>query len=157
YPFNGSDYFQVRSETVLALDDNHEGIMSFDSENAPFVKGIENGLPYNSPECGDYHRIVWTVEDGCGNRSYCDYLFRLEDCKPPTPVCLNGVSTVIMEGDGSVNIWASDFEASSVDDCTPNDQLVFSFSGAAYQPGRTFTCDNVPGFGIQIPVSIWVA
>jgi hypothetical protein len=157
YPFNGPEFFQVRPETVLQLDENHEGIMSFDSEQAPFVKGIENGLPYNSPECGDYHRIVWTVEDGCGNRSFCDYLFRLEDCKPPTPVCLNGVSTVIMENDGSVTIWASDYEASSVDDCTPGEQLVFSFSESAYQPGYTYTCDNVPGFGVEIPVSIWVA
>ena len=61
----------------------------------------------------DYHRILISVEDGCGNASTCEYLVRLEDCKKPTPVCINGLSTVVMPSNGEVTIWAKDYNASS--------------------------------------------
>ena len=88
--------------------------------------------PYNSPFCGDYHRILWSAEDGCGNWSHCEYLLRLEDCKQPSPVCINGLSTVVMPIGGQVTIWAKDFNASSFDDCTPEADLLYSFSGDSY-------------------------
>lgn len=157
YPFNGTEFIQLKPATVLLLDDNHEGTMNFDTRQSTMPSVGQNGLPYNSPACGDYHRLVWTVEDGCGNTSACDYLLRLEDCKDPTPVCLNGISTVIMPLEGQVTIWASDFDASSYDDCTSSTDLLFSFSGITYQPSFTYTCDNVPVFGEEIEVEIWVA
>ena len=101
--------------------------------------------------------LLWSAEDGCGNWSHCEYLIRLEDCKQPSPVCINGLSTVVMPIGGQVTIWAKDFNASSFDDCTPASQLLFSFSGTSYQPSFTYTCDNVPAFGVQLAVDIWVA
>jgi hypothetical protein len=58
---------------------------------------------------------------------------------------------------GQVTIWAKDFDASSFDDCTPADELLFSFSGDTYQPSFTYNCDNVPAFGVELSVQIWVA
>jgi hypothetical protein len=58
---------------------------------------------------------------------------------------------------GQVTIWAKDFDASSFDDCTPSDSLLYSFSGDSYQPSFTYTCDNVPAFGVELSVNIWVA
>ena len=107
--------------------------------------------------CGDYHRILWSVEDGCGNWSHCEYLFRLEDCKQPSPVCINGLSTVVMPVGGQVTVWAKDFNASSFDDCTPADELLYSFSGDTYTPSFTYTCENVPAFGVELSTQIWVA
>jgi len=100
---------------------------------------------------------LWSAEDGCGNWSTCEYLIRLEDCKQPSPVCINGLSTVVMPIGGQVTIWAKDFDASSFDDCTPAADLLFSFSGDNYQPSFTYTCDNVPAFGVELSVNIWVA
>jgi hypothetical protein len=116
-----------------------------------------NGIPYNSQFCGDYHRILWTVEDGCGNFTTCEYLFRLEDCKQPSPVCINGLSTVVMPIGGQVTVWAKDFNASSFDDCTPAADLLYSFSGDTYTPSFTYTCANVPAFNTEISTQIWVA
>ena len=157
YPFNGTSFIQMVPTTQANLDPNHDVVISFDTEQSTIQSIQQNGLPYNSPLCGDYHRVVWTVEDGCGNINFCDYLFRLEDCKAPTPVCIDGISSVLMGPDGEVTIWASDFDASSVDDCTPSEELLFSFSGATYQPSFTYTCNNVPEFGEEIEVEIWVA
>lgn len=157
YPFNGSEFIQIKPSTVLELDADHRGVMTFNTQESTMISIAQEGLPYNDASCGDYHRVVWTVEDGCGNINFCDYLFRLEDCKKPTPVCHNGLSTVVMGSNGEVTIWASDFNASSYDDCTSSDELIFSFSGTEYQPSFTYNCDNVPEFGEPLAEEIWVA
>ncbi|HZV67889.1 MAG TPA: T9SS type A sorting domain-containing protein, partial [Saprospiraceae bacterium] len=35
--------------------------------------------------------------------------------------------------------------------------LLYSFSGDSYTPSFTYTCDNVPAFGVEITTNIWVA
>jgi hypothetical protein len=157
YPFNGTEFIQMVPTTEAILDANHEAVIHFNTQESSIPLIALEGLPYNSSACNDFHRVVWTVEDGCGNRSYADYLFKLEDCKKPTPVCIDGLSTVIMPASGEVTIWAKDFNASSFDDCTPGSQLLFSFSGGVYQPSFTFTCDNVPAFGVELTEEIWAA
>lgn len=155
--FGGLDSVILKPSTLLELDENHEGVMSFNTELISDPDIVLNGLPYTSSDCSEYHFVRWTVEDGCGNRSYCEYDLRLSDCKAPTPVCLNGVSTVVMPVEGEVEVSASTFNASSVDDCTPAVELVYSFTENTYTPTFTYTCENVPEFGEEIPVSIWVA
>ena len=157
YLFNGPDFIQIVPETVVSLDANHQAEIRFNTQESSIASILENGLPYTSSLCDESHRVVWTVEDGCGNGSFADYLFRLEDCKNPTPVCIDGISTVIMPLEGQVTLNATSFNASSFDDCTPGDELLFSFSGTSYQPTFTYTCDNVPDFGVELPVNIWAA
>ncbi len=157
YPFNGTEYLLLQGTTSAPVDSTHHAVLTFDTHSTPIQSVRLNGIPYNSPYCGDYHRILWSVEDGCGNWSHCEYLLRLEDCKQPSPVCINGLSTVIMPIGGQVTIWAKDFNASSFDDCTRSSDLLYSFSGDSYQPSFTYTCDNVPAFGVEIPTQIWVA
>jgi hypothetical protein len=157
YPFNGDEFIQIKPLTTVPVDTNNNAVLCFDTRQSTIQAIRLNGIPYNSPWCGDYHRILWSTEDDCGNFSFCEYLFRLEDCKQPSPVCINGLSTVVMPVGGQVTIWAKDFDASSFDDCTPAEELLFSFSGDTYQPSFTYTCDNVPAFGVEIAVNIWVA
>ena len=155
--FDASDYVQLVDRTQVSTDAGGNAVLSFDTETSSLPGIRENGLPYNDPFCGDYHRIVWTVEDGCGNFSTCEYLFRLEDCKPPIPVCVEGLSTVVMPSSGSVIVMADQYDASSIDDCTPSENLLFSFSGDTYQPSRQWNCDNVPTFGAELDVQVWAA
>ncbi|HEY3386457.1 MAG TPA: T9SS type A sorting domain-containing protein [Saprospiraceae bacterium] len=157
YPFNGTEFIQAKPRTIVALDDNHEADLVFNTEESTIQDIRRDGLPYNDPYCGDYHRILWSVEDGCGNWSHCEYLFRLEDCKQPSPVCINGLSTVVMPVGCEVTLWAKDFNASSFDDCTAAADLLYSFSGDAYEPSRTFNATNIPAFGVEIAIQIWVA
>jgi hypothetical protein len=157
YPFNGTDYILVAPTSSAPVDSNNNAVLGFDTRQSTIQAIRLNGIPYNSMWCGDYHRILWSVEDGCGNWSHCEYLFRLEDCKQPSPVCINGLSTVVMPIGGQVTVWAKDFNASSFDDCTPEAELLYSFSGDTYQPSYTYTCDNVPAFGVELSTQIWVA
>jgi subtilisin-like proprotein convertase family protein len=63
------------------------------------------------------HRILWVIEDMCGNRTTTEYEFEVEDCKKPSPVCINGLSSVVMPSSGQITVWAVDFDASSFDNC----------------------------------------
>ncbi len=170
YPYNHEEYVQIVDKTTVAVDSNGQAILTWDTRqnSLPSNHPIRRyGLPYNDRLCSnwpfaggekDYHRVLWSVEDGCGNLSTCEYLFRLEDCKKPTPICV-GLSSVVMPSSGSVTIWAADFDSgSSVDDCTSHDYLLFSFSGTTYQPSRVFDCDAVAANGSpSFLVEIWVA
>ena len=84
---------------------------------------LPNGLPNG---CSSKHRVRWTVLDGCGNETSGTSYFTIEDKKKPTPYLLN-LSTALMEN-GSVELWAEDFDTGSFDNCTPQDFLYFTFS-----------------------------
>jgi hypothetical protein len=161
YPFNGPDFLQVVKKRTYPVDTNGFAFLDFDSKTSDILGVRLNGLPYNDRYCSngqkDYHKILWTVEDGCGNISTCSYLFRLEDRKAPSPVCV-GLSSVVMPSSGSVTIWAKDFNASSFDDCTAAEDLLFSFSGTSYQPSMVFDCDALEANGSpSFAIEIWAA
>lgn len=82
-------------------------------------------LPYGK------HKIKWIVSDGCGNEKVCEYDIIIKDCKPPTVVCLNGLSVNIMPT-GMIQLFASDFLQYADDNCTPTNLLQYSIrkSGA---------------------------
>jgi hypothetical protein len=97
------------------------------------------------------HRIQWYVEDMCGNWNTCDIDFTVEDCKKPSPVCL-GISSVLMPVNGVVELDARYFDAASFDNCTSNEDLIFSFSSDTTETTMEFTCDDL---GTN-EVTIWV-
>lgn len=108
-----------------------------------------------------YHRIIYSFEDRCGNRTVREQFLDLKSCKAPVPVCINGLSTDLMpvdtDGDGiedtgMITIWASDFDASSYHPCGFPFEL--SLSPDPTVKSRTFTCEHV-GQG-QVPVNLYV-
>ena len=103
------------------------------------------------------HRITWLVEDRCGNSSTCTYTFTGTDRKSPTPYCRNGIITVIMPTSGRVEVWASDLNLNSSDNCSPGNALRYSFSRNANDAFRVYTCDSIPnGISRSIDVRIYV-
>jgi len=94
---------------------------------APTAGDVHISLPDGMPNgCASTHRVRWTVSDGCGNDTQATSFFTIEDKKKPTPYMLN-LSTALM-ADGSVELWASDFDTGSFDNCSPQDFLLFTFS-----------------------------
>ena len=166
YPNNGPDFLQIHKKTTVEIDSNGFADAIIDTRTSDILGVRLNGLPYNSNVCSnwplpggekEYHRVLITVEDGCGNVNTCEYLMRLEDKKAPSPVCV-GLSSVVMPSSGSVTIWAKDFNASSFDDCTPAADLLYSFSGDSYEPSREFDCQALEDNGSpSFVVEIWVA
>lgn len=109
----------------------------------------------------DTHRIKFIVEDLCGNKDSCEYIFELRNCKGPNAVCMSGMNVELTpldtSGDGMPDIEeamvnAREFDASSTHPC--GHPLVFSFSNDISDSVRTYNCDSL------IPptrnVEIWV-
>ena len=100
------------------------------------------------------HRVTFTAVDDCDNSSECSYLFQVEDCKKPSPVCLVSLSAPVMPATAEIEIWANDFDASSFDDCSmPLDFRVNTVTIVNGEPvylqapplttSITLTCDNI--------------
>lgn len=103
------------------------------------------------------HTINWTAEDKCGNYTYCEMTLSVKDGKKPSPYCLSSITTVVMNNSGTIDIWANDFDYGSYDNCTPQEDLIFSFSPNIFNTSMTFTCDHLPdGEEEEIQIEMWV-
>ena len=69
--------------------------------------------------------VKWTVADNCGNTAWEEVTYEFWDCKKPAPYCLHGTAVDLMENVGTIQIWASDIERGSSDNCTPKDRLQY--------------------------------
>jgi hypothetical protein len=98
------------------------------------------------------HRFTWEAKDGCTNLATCSFLFTVRDCKAPQAVAMNGLALNLIAGMGMADIWASDFNNQSFDNCTPNNQLKYSFSSTVNNTKRTYTCDSLG----RRRVELWV-
>ena len=74
------------------------------------------------------HKVQWKVSDGCGNLTTCNNNFMVVDKKKPTPYCIS-LSTALMIN-GTVELWARDFDKGSFDNCSRNQDLLFTFAQA---------------------------
>lgn len=112
---------------------------------------------FNTTLQGGVNRITWTVEDQCGNTNSCSYLITVNDCKRPTPFCKTGIVTVLMQNTGNVTIWAKDFVQYGEDNCTPANQLKYSFTVNVRDSSKLFTCADIPnGISDTIDVEIYI-
>ncbi len=104
-----------------------------------------------------HHSFKWILKDKCGNKTECKFNLDVLDRKDPTPYCRSGVVTTLMNTSKSVQIWATDFNIGSFDNCTPDSLLRFSFSKDVNDKFRTYTCDSLTD-GIQdtFDVEMWV-
>ncbi len=152
----------LEAEDVCSEDLNYSYVID------AFNDGVADGSAFSGDSndaSGDYpngeHLISWTVEDGCGNISECSYLFTVSDCKKPTPICINGLATVVMPSSGQIELWDSDFDApgtsGSFDNCTDQEDLQFRIRKVeagqsqltslaqvlALDKNVTFTCDDL--------------
>jgi hypothetical protein len=101
------------------------------------------GLPYGK------HKIEWIADDNCGNEAICKYEFTIDDCKPPSITCYNGLSVNIM-ATGMITIWDTDFIKEYSDNCSPNNKIRLGIRKAGQGTGFpndqhsvTFTCDEL--------------
>ncbi|MBK9150302.1 MAG: HYR domain-containing protein [Saprospiraceae bacterium] len=85
------------------------------------------------------HTVTWRAHDNCNNVTLCTESFMVADKKAPTPVCLP-VSTALMadpDGEGParpmIEVWASDLNFKSHDNCTRDTDLMFTFDRVSPQ------------------------
>lgn len=114
------------SSDVTFNDTNGNGIP--DRYIAPTGQGGEVRITIPEDIVGSMsnHKVSWRVTDGCGNSTNCTQNFMVVDKKKPTPYCLN-ISSALMK-DGTVELWAVDFNVGSFDNCTSKENLLFTFN-----------------------------
>ena len=131
-------YYQYRIDIGNDSDPSND----ITGTTASFSHQVEEGV----------HSVKWFVEDRCGNINQdCEYLITVKECKDPTPVCLDGIALNLTENQ-SVELWASDLNQSSFDNCTPTSQLSISFSSDPTDNLITFTCDDLG----DVEVDMWI-
>lgn len=150
------------------VDLGADGIVDFPAGNNYFngnsFSGSTIGLPAIPP---GNHTLLWRVDDGCGNQQTCSQNITVSEFdKAPTPYCLGGLSTAVMNNNGTVMIWAEDFDNGSEDDCgTPLTFTMIRESDAAglnnpqnsATPALTFDCDDIPnGVSAVLELRIYV-
>lgn len=84
------------------------------------------------------HRVNFFIYNSCNNPpATCtlDVVIDETDTIKPIPYCLGGITTVLMTQLGEslpgVEIWASDFDLGSTDNCTDQEDLVFTFENGS--------------------------
>ncbi len=87
------------------------------------------------------HTITWRAQDACDNIDECTKTLVIVDNKAPTPYCLGEV-VLPLSTDGTVEIWAEDFDLGSEDDC-PDTEVRASFSETSIVRNMTFDCDDL--------------
>ncbi len=127
----------------------------YNDEKGPHLTGVTDTFNRILPI--GKHKVTWTVEDQCGNIETCSYILMVVDGKKPTPYCLTTVTTVVMPSSGSIELWASDFDYGSFDNCTAQEDLVFTFSTDIKDSNKTFTCADIPdGIEMYVPITMYV-
>jgi hypothetical protein len=147
--------------TAEAIDDctptdELEYSYKFDEDNNGSIDYTGSGTYINRVVDFGSHRVIWEVEDECGNIQTCATVINVDDEKAPTPYCLSEIVTVVMETSGSVTIWASDFDNGSFDNCADNDELIASFSTNTNNTSMEFTCDDLTGTATSFDLQIYI-
>lgn len=125
------------------------------ADQSPAVFASGNGNDASGIYPVGTHRVVFTADDRCGNRSVTSYLFTVANCKKPSPVCRNLIAELmemtIAPGitTGMIEIQAEWFNAASFATC--GGDLIFSFSSDITETSRVFTCSDI---GL-VTVEIW--
>lgn len=163
------------SQTVVAEDGNCDAYVaiSVDAEDdctprhrLEFSYTIDYDTNGSIDETGDgtdasrvfpigRHRVVFTVMDQCENTRTCTSNITVRDDKAPTPICLGSVTWGLDEN-GEAEVWASDFNHKSEDECD-GFNLTYSFNAEGTQSALSFTCADVPnGMAAEIPLQMYV-
>lgn len=129
------------------LDTDGDGIYDDFGQDNHFSRTMDEGE----------YEIAWIVEDRCGNESICEYKFTVKDRKKPTPLCITDLTTVVMNYGGMVTVDADKFNLSSSDNCTPQEELVYSFSEDTSYTQYNITCDSlIDGVARTFYLKMWV-
>ncbi|MBK9257616.1 MAG: T9SS type A sorting domain-containing protein [Saprospiraceae bacterium] len=136
----GNDVNNAQTGNFAAIQDNNgNGIK--DIYLAPTANGDEVKITIPEPIVGKMsnHKVTWKATDGCHNYVTCHEDFMVADKKAPTPVCVPLSSALMADPDGSgparpmVELWAIDFNVKSFDNCTPEEDLLYTFDNVAPQ------------------------
>lgn len=129
---------------------------SVDIQSRSSSSGEEVSYSIDGLAEGSY-TVCFVAIDACGNNSEsCEIPVSIADTKAPTPICIQRLSTAVMQaGVPTVDIWAVDFNVKSEDNCTPQGDLRYSFSEDSIVGSVALDCDDADGFPVELKMWVW--
>jgi hypothetical protein len=97
------------------------------------------------------HRFDVRAQDDCGTQLSTSIPFSVIDCKAPAPICINGLAVDLQAGASTV--FATDFIASPVTDCSPPVTYSINRSGstaAVSQTSLALTCADLGTLLVEV-------
>jgi hypothetical protein len=119
------------------------------------------------------HALLVSATSLCVGEVEARIPFEVADVKAPSPICINGLAVELMpvsppsdvDGDGDLDegamtVWATDFIASPVSDCS--EPVTYSLNRPTQDPdpdaaGLVVTCDDLPDGFVVVRVVGWDA
>ena len=118
---------EQKTWTASATDCSDQSVITWIGKlydaNGNVVKEVKaNSLTYTVSNKTSYYAEFWAY-DGCGNSGgNKGDTIKFWDCKKPTPYVVNGVGVELGER-GSIQVWATDLDQGSFDNCTDQSKL----------------------------------
>jgi len=112
------------------------------------------------------HRASWKVIDGCNNVSTCSVDFLIEDQTSPTATCQDSITVGLAPIYGESILWADNYILDVVDNCTPTENISYTFSDIPPQADPSFDLErrssnfvlnisHISNGFVQLPIYIW--
>jgi hypothetical protein len=94
----------------------------FDANGNVVAESKTNSITYVVTNKSSYYAEFWAY-DGCGNSGGAKgETLKFWDCKKPTPYLLNGIAVELMQT-GMIQVWSTDLDQGSFDNCTDQSKL----------------------------------
>jgi 5-hydroxyisourate hydrolase-like protein (transthyretin family) len=139
--------FLPTGDANLNNDTNLNGIKDKYLQPSGSGQEISITIPDDINGSMNNHKVLWKVFDGCGNNSSCLENIMVVDKKKPTPYCLS-LSTALMIN-GTVELWARDFDKGSFDNCTRSQDLRFTFDQSSPVTSKLLIEHYFKGNGVE--------
>lgn len=153
---DGCTSAQVTLPALVASDDCSPQVTI--SHNSPFAASPGANLSGTYPLGTTV--VTYRIADGCGNIASCKIRITVEDRKPPSILCIEGLSTSLTQMPGGIMamVNAKTFDKNSTDNCSTNANLRFTIRRPTptvptppTATQMTFDCSDL---GLQ-PVEVW--
>lgn len=168
----------IQASDNCSSDLRYEVLIDYNNIGGPLEDRSEQiqGSTYQDRLPIGTHRIVVRVYDICGNMTSVEQIITVVDGVAPSPICLSGIVVELMPvvgGGGAASVWASDFVASPIGDCTGQGPSLAPVHSGILQPvvmdysvnrvgatanrdstGVFFTCDDLGGV-VPVELHAW--
>ncbi|NND07717.1 MAG: hypothetical protein HKN87_15175 [Saprospiraceae bacterium] len=132
---NCGDVYYAYTRKHLGYDPYHNGYGSSSS-----------GINYSGNNASGYYEpgqtiVTYKAYDVCGNTTTCEFVVTVtaEDTKPPRVLAITSLTVSLVQSDsndGKIEVWPSEFNTSSSDNCTPAEDLKYELEQSV------FTCED---------------
>ncbi len=128
------------------------------TNNSPYA--TTNGANASGTYPAGVHTIIFTIKDGCGNKTTCTTVVTVTDLTDPLVKCKTGIVAelgTVNNGDPFSEVEAEMLNLNSTDNCTVANELTFTIRLVGDlnppTPSVVFNCDSLGTIEVEVHVT----